>query len=263
MTVVSVGIPQPSVDTASGMRPVNLRTDLAPLADLIELVFEDTMDSSGRAALREMRMLSRVGAGLNLLSRLNELALGINMGYVWIEDGKLVGNVSVYPANWHPDLGSAWIIANVGVHPDYQRRGIARRLMQACLDMIRARHGQTAILQVDYNNDIARSLYLSLGFVEERAWVQWRRPAAARLPLPVEGNLPYITHRRRNEWRAEYALAQQVRPVSMGGIGWLRPLHRNLFRSSFFKWFDNLFNLRSTERLIVRSENDTEILATL
>lgn len=261
--MVSFGISQPTVDTASGMRPVNLRTDLAPLADLIELVFADSMDSGGRAALREMRMLSRVGAGLNLLGRLNDLALGINMGYVWVEDGKLIGNVSAYPAHWHRDLGSAWIIANVGVHPDYQRQGIARRLMRASMDMIRARRGQTAVLQVDYNNHAARNLYLSLGFIEQRTWRVWRRPAAARVPPTLNTQEVYISHRHRSEWRSEYALAQQVRPAVTGGIGWQRPLHPSLFQTGFFNWLDNLFSLRSMERLVIRSEHNREIVASL
>ena len=124
-----------------GLHPVKLSRDLADLADLIEIAFADAMDDSGRAALREMRALSKMGAGLDMLGRLNDLAVGISHGYVWIADGKLVGNVSVYPADWPSQLGRAWIIANVAVHPAYQRRGIARRLMQASLEMIQRRGG--------------------------------------------------------------------------------------------------------------------------
>ena len=69
-----------------GVRPVNLRTDLRPLADLIELVFADSMDSSGRSAVREMRYLSQLGYGLKLIARMNELALGISLGFVYIMD---------------------------------------------------------------------------------------------------------------------------------------------------------------------------------
>jgi GNAT superfamily N-acetyltransferase len=259
--VVSVSVS--SYNTTSGIRPVNLRTDLAPLADLIELVFADSMDNSGRAALREMRMMSHFGAGLNVLSRLNEMSLGINMGYVWIEDERLVGNVSIYPAHWHSDLGSAWIIANVGVHPDYQRRGIARQLMRASMDMIQSRGGDHAILQVDYDNDKARNLYRQLGFIEERAWSLWRRPAGSRLPLLPELENVHISHRRRAEWRSEYELAQRVRPAILGGLGWLRPLHTSFFRPNLFQWFNNTLNLKSLERLVIRSRDEREILAAL
>jgi ribosomal protein S18 acetylase RimI-like enzyme len=250
--MVSAILPQETVNTGDGMRPVNLRTDLAQLADLIELVFADTMDSGGRAALREMRMLSKFGVGLNMLSRMNEMALGINLGYVWIENGKLVGNVSVYPARLPAGFGSGWIIANVGVHPDYQRRGIAKRLMLASMEMIHERGGDFAILQVDYDNPAAIRLYQQLGFIEERAWSLWRRTGSARLPVPVETEGVVIGWRRNSEWQAEYALARRVRPEEKGGLGWLRPLYPGLFRTGFFSWLNDLFNMRQFERLVIR-----------
>ena len=40
-------------EISQGLRPVNVRTDLAQLADLMEITFHDTMDESGRAAIRE------------------------------------------------------------------------------------------------------------------------------------------------------------------------------------------------------------------
>lgn len=65
-------------NVSAGLRPVNLRTDLAPLADLIELAFADSMDNSGRAAIREMRTLSRVAPGLGALLNVNEVAPGVD-----------------------------------------------------------------------------------------------------------------------------------------------------------------------------------------
>jgi ribosomal protein S18 acetylase RimI-like enzyme len=250
--VVSRDRPKPPTDLMDGMRPINLRTDLSPLADLIELVFADTMDSTGRAALREMRAMSRLGPGLPALARLNRMALGIHMGYVWMTDGRLIGNVSVYPANWPPDLGRAYIIANVGVHPDFQGRGIARQLMRASLDMIAQQPRAVALLQVDIDNHIARHLYRSLGFVEERAFTTWRRSTYARVPQAVGGDF-YIARRRASEWKDEYALAERLRPQEMGGIGWLRPLHPRTFRRPPLRQINDYLNLRSLERLVVRT----------
>ncbi len=95
------------------------------------------MDSSGRSALREMRTMARLSLGILPLALLNDLTVGISLGFVWEEDGRLVGNVSVYPAKLPRSVGSSWIIANVGVHPLYQRRGIARKLMLRAMQMIR------------------------------------------------------------------------------------------------------------------------------
>jgi GNAT superfamily N-acetyltransferase len=243
--------------TSSGLRPVNLRTDLGPLADLIELAFADTMDSSGRAAVREMRSLSHLGPGLSVLLGMNDLAQGVGLGFVWIEDGRLVGNTSIYPANLPG--GSSWIIANVAVHPDYRGRGIARQLVQTSLDTIRRRSRSpkvTAVLQVEADNEVAFHLYERLGFVPERSWTQWRRSSTTRTPQQFSDPSIYITRRRPNEWRAEYAMAQRLRPAAQGGMGWLRPLYAGLFKRSLWKRLTDLASMRSFERLVIRGDDD-------
>ncbi len=243
-----------------GVRPVNLRTDLRPLADLIELVFADSMDSSGRSAIREMRYLSSLGYGLKLIARLNELALGISLGFVYVSDGKLVGNVSVYPASYPAGFGETWILANVGVHPDYQRRGMAQELMRASLEMIRRRGAARVILQVNYQNEAALRLYERHGFIYERAWQVWRRSGFLRAPASSNRGLP-IDRARPSDWQAEYALAQAARPNSRGGLGWLKPVHRAAFNQSLWRRMRNLVALNSVEKMVIRDQAADSILA--
>ena len=243
-----------------GVRPVNLRTDLRPLADLIELVFVDSMDTYGRSAVREMRYLSHLGYGLNLIARMNELALGISLGFVYVKDGKLIGNVSLYPANFPKELGETCILANVGVHPDCQRRGIAHELMDASLMMIRKRGAARVILQVNFNNIPAQRLYERHGFFYERAWQVWRRSGFLRSPASADRRF-HITRLRPGEWASEYALAEAARPNKRGGLGWLKPVHKSAFYSPPWKRLLDLVSLNSVERLIIRDENSEEILA--
>jgi ribosomal protein S18 acetylase RimI-like enzyme len=251
-----------NISVADGLRPVNLRTDLRPLADLIEIVFADAMDEGGRAAIREMRYLSHMGYGLNLISRLNDLALGMSLGHVYIADGKLVGNVSIYPAGYPKGMGSAWIIANVGVHPDYQRRGIARQLLEASLDMIRERRGKHAILQVNYDNMGAQRLYAGLGFVYERAWRTWRRSSFIKQPPPTSYT-HHITRLRTSEWQSEYRLAQRTRPNQRGGLGWLTPLHKSYFYTPWWKRLSDVFAMRNIEKLIIRDDVQGDLVASM
>lgn len=261
--MIAVNTPSTYSQHREGLRPVNLQTDLAPLADLIELSFAESMDSNGRAALREMRALSRMGRALGLLGRLNDLIVGISLGYVWVADGKLVGNVSIYPAHWPRELGSAWIIANVGVHPAYQRRGIARQLMDAALSLIAEKGGKHVILQVDYDNTPAIRLYEKLAFHKERAFRTWSRSALLQAPLRSEDDSFYITRPRSSDWQAEYALAQAARPNERGGVGWLKPTHPRMFRPGLRQQLRKLLSFNSCERLIVRSEDREHLLASL
>ena len=243
-----------------GVRPVNLRTDLLALADLIELVFADSMDSSGRAAVREMRFLSRMGYGLKLIARLNEMALGISMGFVYVKDGELVGNVFGVSGELSGRARRNMDFGECGVHPDYRREGIADELMLASLNMIRGRGASRIILQVNYDNAPALRLYERHGFVFERAWRVWRRSGFAHSPFARLDEI-HITRRRPSEWRSEYKLAKVARPNSRGGLGWLKPLHQAAFKTSLFKQLRDLLSLNTLERLVIRDECEGDILA--
>jgi ribosomal protein S18 acetylase RimI-like enzyme len=257
-----VSLSYPANSATGNLRPVNIRTDLAALADLIEIVFADSMDFNGRAAVNEMRVMSRMGFALSLLAGMNEMTLGLSMGYVWVVDGRIVGNVSIYPANYPYDLGSAWIIANVGTHPDFRGRSIAYHLMQASMEMIHKRGGTYAILQVDAENSVARRLYERLGFAYERGWTTWRRSPSARVPATMHEVNAYITRRRASEWQSEFELAKLVRPFEQGGLGWQRPLHAKYFRPGIFGALGDWLSFRHMERRIIRDSTD-KILASL
>lgn len=261
MAEISISKPQTQ---ANGLRPVNLQTDLAQLADLIESAFSSTMDSGGRSAIREMRTLSQLGPGLGLLSHLNDVTQGMSMGYVWVEDGQIVGNVSVYPANYPLEVGKAWIIANVAVYERYQGRGIASQLMAASLDMIQKKHSGRAILQVDHDNETAKRLYRKYGFIEERAWTMWRRGAFQPVPERVSPPEPLrITQRRLGDAPHEYRLAQLTRPAARGGVDWLKPTHPTTFRQTMWKRFNTWLNLRDVQRMVIRAPKQNDLLAWL
>ena len=260
MTGISVKHLASTAAAEDGLRPVNLRTDLRPLADLIELVFAGSMDSAGRSAIREMRYLSHMGYGLKLIARLNDLALGISLGFVYVMDGKLVGNVSIYPAQYPKAMGETWILANVAVHPGYRRRGIAHSLVEACLEMIRRRAGARVILQVNYDNLAAQRLYERHGFIYERAWRIWRRSGFVS-SVAVESPALPVARLKGSEWAAELALAQSVRPNTRGGIGWLKPAHRATFYSPLWKRLLRLVSLSGAEKLVIRDETGGAILA--
>lgn len=211
----------------TGLRPMHPRADLVDIANLIEVCFAPTLDAAGRSAIQEMRALGRARGIIWLTARLVR-ALPPLYGFVWLERGQLVGNVTLTPA----ERGGGWVIANVAVLPAHRRRGIARRLMQAALDFV-ARRNTFAVLQVEADNDAARALYASLGFQEQRTFTHWRcpayqRPALLNLPLPplcplVPTDVPAVT-----------ALAERVRPNERGGLGWLRPVNEAAFRPARF-----------------------------
>jgi len=70
-----------------------------------------------------------------------------------------------------PELGEIYVVA---VDPDFQGHGLGRQLVLAGLAWLSARGVSTGMLYVDHDNESARRLYFSLGFVDDhtdRAYV--------------------------------------------------------------------------------------------
>ena len=137
--------------------------DLAGVARLIQTAFSDELDRAGMAALREMRNMSRLGPVLSWLDWASAEFNEMLSGFVWVEEGQIVGNVTVSRAA----PGSyRWIISNVAVAEPYRGRGIGRALMDAAVELIREWGGKVVTLQVRHNNPSAVHLYRGMGFQE-------------------------------------------------------------------------------------------------
>lgn len=209
----------------NGLQPYNLPRDLYQIAELLEISFGSRLDSSGRAAVREMKLAAQLGPLLWLLGLIDPAVLGLGRGYVWRAGGRVVGNVSLYRGGKHPALGPGWLIANVAVHPHHQRQGIARALMQAALDLAFRLQGQWVVLQVEADNEPALALYNSLGFERFETLAQWQ--AAPLLPEripPPDLHTRAVRRRRAAEAAAEMDLIYQR--ARRGGITWTRPIER-------------------------------------
>src|SRR4051812_32397886 len=86
----------------------------------------------------------------------------------------------------------AWHVMNVAVDESYRSRGVARALMERLFDLTEEDAERGYTLEVRVSNDVAISLYASLGFVEtgvrrgyytdnrEDALIMWRDPDQSR-----------------------------------------------------------------------------------
>ena len=81
-------------------------------------------------------------------------------------DGEVVGMITAVDYV-HPDKPPQLWINEVGVAPSHQRRGIARRLLDAMLDHGRALGCTEAWLGTENDNTAARGLYESAGSTAE------------------------------------------------------------------------------------------------
>ncbi|MEI8132182.1 MAG: N-acetyltransferase [Leptolinea sp.] len=211
------------------LRPLNPGRDLAAVADLIDLCFDFHMDEEGREYVRQIRRAANVqksifGMGQNIGSG------GVPMqGFVWEEDGKLVGNLTIIPflraGKWH------FLIANVATNPLFRRRGIAREMTRCALQYIHEHNGVTTWLQVRDDNPAASQLYESLGFVEIARRTTYRtsvKPAA----IPAPSSSVYLTSRRNSDWPSQAAWLKETYPPE---IAWHIPLNIHKLEPGFWR----------------------------
>ena len=216
------------------IRKVNVRRDLLAVADLIEVCFASTLDDDGREYLRQMRWAAR---DMNYLSWMQGAAERIGSplyGFVWEENDRIIGNLSLIPFNRRGKL--TYLIANVAVHPQFRRRGIGHMLTQTALEHLRERAIETVWLQVRDDNQVAHHLYLAEGFVERTRRTNWQSRGLYLLtrPAPVEIT---VRPRRARDWPLQRRWLGDIYPPE---IAWNLPLNPNRFAPGLwrglFRW---------------------------
>jgi GNAT superfamily N-acetyltransferase len=210
-------ITAPILAQAPQLRPLNILRDLPGVADLVEKCFADTMDSEGRRYLQQMR---RAGQDNVFMRWAANAADSVSMplsGYVWEENGEIIGNVSLIP--YREKKKRIFLIANVAVRQDYRRRGIGRALTAAAMQHAQARHGAATWLHVRDDNPGAIALYLSLGFQELARRTLWQ--AKPDQNASVDGAGISITKRFGRDWSQQDSWLQRTYPALMN---WYQPM---------------------------------------
>jgi len=245
------------------LRPLNPLRDLMAVADLIELCFHGTIDAEGRSYIYDLRRSSRL-SGLSALpskgspvpagpggqakaanaptgrwlraglaewaARTSDLAGMPLSGFVWEDSGQIVGNVSLIPFNRRGNRVT--LIANVAVHPDYRRRGIARHLTQRALLAARERSVQDIWLQVRDDNPGAIKLYEELGWREEARRTTWR--VAPGQPVEPASAQVRVSNHAAPDWARQSEWFECIYPQL---ISWYYPSFWDSFRPGIWNSF--------------------------
>lgn len=217
------------------LRSFDIRRDLLPVADLVELCFADSLDADGRMYIRQMRQAARNGP---LLISQADLPLS---GYVWQEGTEVVGNLSLIPHRYGGRR--MMLIANVAVHPEHRRRGIARSLTQAALQDVQRRGISETWLQVDDTNPPAVSLYRHMGFIERTKRTSWRAvPQPASVGAATE---PKVRSRQTQDWSQQRRWLHANYPED---VRWQLPLDLNLLQPGWRGALERALRERQVEQ---------------
>ncbi|MFO3797093.1 MAG: GNAT family N-acetyltransferase [Anaerolineales bacterium] len=185
---------------SSHIRPFRAWRDGLAVSRLLELCFNIEGESSRSHSLeRAIQHLERWAQGPFLPG-----------GYIWEEGGKVVGNTSLIRL-YHQGR-AIMLIANVAVHPDFRRRGIARALMEQAIKSAKEQGGEIW-LQVRAENEGALTLYAQLGFTTQAQRTVWYATTTSQIAnaSPFE-----IYPLPRNLWQRVRQWLERLHPPHLG-----------------------------------------------
>ncbi len=195
------------------IRPVQLPEDLDLVKDLILDTFQypenpewNLPSDKVEAVEEQVRNYKRLWPLISFLGLFSPELRDLLRGFVWQADGQDVGMVTL-----HRSSSDEWIIGNVGVLPAYRRKGIARKLIAAGMDLFRQRGCERVYLQVIDGNVPAYNLYLDLGFEDYNGKIALENPGES-VPVPELPGDYVESPLERFDWSTPYQHARQITP---------------------------------------------------
>ena len=222
------------------LRPIDVHRDLNPVADLMERCFADTLDPDGQRYLQQMRTAANNPSYLRWARMMSEGGTVPVSGYVWEDAGQVVGNLTLIP---YYNFGFRYfLVANVAVHPEYRRKGIATSLTMKAIEHARQRGAQTVWLHVRADNEGATRLYRTLGFVERAQRTTWIWDAASPGTVTIPG-IAYpdisVQRRRSGDWRMQRTWLEEIYPAE---LSWHLSLKQHVLRPDILGILNRFLN---------------------
>ncbi|MFH1524554.1 MAG: GNAT family N-acetyltransferase [Chloroflexota bacterium] len=199
------------------LRPLNILHDLPAVANLIEQCFANTMDAEGRSYLQQMRRSSQNSSFLRWAAAAVETVSMPLSGFVWEENGEIIGNVSLIP--YILKRQRVYLIANIAVQPDCRRRGIGRALTLAAMQRADQRHADEVWLHVRDDNPGAIALYTHLGFQELARRTMWQ--AKPDRNVSPDGLYVNVAKRSARDWPQQEIWLRRLYPDL---LTWYQPM---------------------------------------
>jgi ribosomal protein S18 acetylase RimI-like enzyme len=189
-----------------------------------------------------IRSLKSIWPLFALLRTFSADARDLIRGFFCEEDGKVVGNISCQRR------GEAWYISDVVVLPEHRGKGYARKLVQTCVEDIRARGGKQVSLDVVSGNKPAIDLYRSEGFQDYTTLGFYELKSYHPL-LPVGTDDCRVEEIRGNSWKLRYDFWKRATPSRVQEYA---PVTESLYRrSAFTRAFNSLWRWLSGEKFLV------------
>ncbi len=212
------------------IRDLSFPQDLDEMADMLAESFQypenpewSVQEDEREALVSTLHSLKRswwmIKIGQLFIPAMRELLPGL----VWQEDGRIAGLVMVQRRG----SSDQWMVGTVATHPAYRRRGIARKLVEAGVEFMRAKGARRADLDVIDGNLPAYSLYESVGFIAYSSNLNLEltpRQVIAKASLPGDYTIEATSI---FDWRPRFELIKRITPPEVQAFA---PVEESRFR---------------------------------
>jgi ribosomal protein S18 acetylase RimI-like enzyme len=225
-----------SLENSDHIRKMDISRDLNAVADLIERCFPIHLDKDGQTYIKQMRQAARDMRYVRWLSTFADVSENRASGFVWEENGQILGNLSLIP--FQQDGERIHLIANVAVQREYRRKGIARALTERAIGYLRRQHEPRIWLQVRKDNFGAQSLYRSVGFTDQFIRTTWHiKPKDLIRNESVSPENLTIQKRKIADWDDQRSWLVDTYPPR---LRWNLPVDFNRFEPGTFQSLINV-----------------------
>jgi len=244
MTAVTTPLPAESPQ----LRPLNIVHDLPAVADLVESCFAGTMDAEGHRYIAQMRRAGQDNAFLRWAASAIETTSMPLSGYVWVENGEIIGNASLIP--FRHEHRKYYLIANVAVRTEHRRRGIGQALTLAAMRHARQKRADETWLHVRDDNPGAIELYRRLGFSEQARRSAWQ--AKPDRNACSDGLCVEVFRRSGRDWPQQETWLRRLYPPL---LAWYQPVPWKSLRPGFGPALYRFFLETENKHWAARSAN--------
>ncbi len=165
-------------------------------------------DEEQESVLDMLRTAKKLWPIFRVLFLISPSMKDMMLGYVWEEDGKRIGTANI----GRRGKSDTWMVSNVAVLPDHRRKGIARKLVEACLQLGQERGAKKIILDVIDGNLPAQQLYEKLGFVNYTGSTTLEYESATS-PSELAWPSGYtISPYSASEWKPRFEMTARIAP---------------------------------------------------
>ena len=246
------------------IRPFQLPNDIDIMVKLIREGFQypenpswSVQTDENESMLDQIDGVKRFWPLVRILQLFIPILRDVIRGFIYEEDHQPVGLINFMRHRNAPE----WLIANVTVLPAYRRRGVARKLVEAALEDLRARKAKTIYLEVIAANLPAYNLYKDLGFAPYASSSEYNlRPeqVVAVIDLPKGYHIQPIG---RFEWRRQMDFAKRITPTKILDY---EPIREDRFRPSISAYllgplFESIGGSRQDRFAIVTTDDEKTV----